>query len=341
MSIDVSVIISTYNRCHLLPAALASVLAQEAGCLRYELIVVDNNSTDDTRGVVESFMARGHENLRYVFEGQQGLSYGWNAGIAHSRGEIIAFTDDDLCVAPDWVSSIKRAFDEHPEVDFIGGKVLPRWETEPPAWLTPDHWAPLALADYGEDSFYSNASYPKCLLGKSFRREALELAGGFAPEFGRKKDGIGSTEDHELQMRLWAAGKQGLYVPAVIFVTDVPADRMTKAYHRRWHAGHGKYCAMMRLSEIIDHDGRLAPEPIASATLLGVPAYIYRELLTECGRWLRAALSGPAGLSFLHENQARYFMNYIRQTRAQRAADGGESRLAEMRVFASHLLRKR
>src|SRR5436305_8400951 len=136
---DVSVIISTYNRCEMLPAALESILAQETAGTRYELIVVDNNSTDKTREVVESFIARGHANLRYVFEGKQGLSHARNAGIAAARAPIIAFTDDDVRAASDWVASIKRVFDEHPEVDFVGGKVLPRWEAEPPSWLTPDH----------------------------------------------------------------------------------------------------------------------------------------------------------------------------------------------------------
>ncbi len=105
-------------------------------------------------------MARGHAHLRYVFEGQQGLSYARNAGVAAARAPLIAFTDDDVRAACDWVVSIKRAFDEHPEVDCIGGKVLPRWLSDPPLWLTREHWPPLALVDYGETQFYTNFSRP-------------------------------------------------------------------------------------------------------------------------------------------------------------------------------------
>ena len=96
--IEVSVVLSTYNRCHILPDALESLLAQEGG-VSYEIILVDNNSTDRTREVVESFIARGATNLTYVFEGRQGLSYGWNSGIAHARAPVIAFTDDDVSPA--------------------------------------------------------------------------------------------------------------------------------------------------------------------------------------------------------------------------------------------------
>src|ERR1043165_5266525 len=105
--LDISVIISTYNRSDMLPGALESVLAQEAGDVRYELIVVDNNSTDKTREVVESFIARGHENVRYIFEGKQGLSHARNAGIAAARSPLIVFTDDDVRAATRGEDSIK------------------------------------------------------------------------------------------------------------------------------------------------------------------------------------------------------------------------------------------
>ncbi len=99
--------------------------------------------------MVESFIQRGHLNLRYIFESRQGLSHARNTGIENSSAPIVALFDDDERVAPNWLASIKRAFDEHSEVDFIGGKILPHWETEPPQWLTSDHWSPLAYTCRG------------------------------------------------------------------------------------------------------------------------------------------------------------------------------------------------
>src|SRR6185295_6783569 len=122
---DISAVITTYNRSEMLAAALEPLLRQNAGGVRYEVIVVDNNSTDNTRTTVEAFIARGYPNLRYVFEPKQGIAHGRNAGIAAAQGDIIAFTDDDVVVTDNWIAVIKRAFAENPDVEFIGGKILP------------------------------------------------------------------------------------------------------------------------------------------------------------------------------------------------------------------------
>ena len=342
--VEVSVILSTYNRCELLPRALESLMAQEGGVC-YEIILVDNNSNDRTREVVESFIARadGPEvSLRYVFEGQQGLSYGWNTGIAHASAPIIAFTDDDVLVARDWVASIKRAFDDHPEVDFVGGKVLPHWESDPPAWLNSDHWSPLAILDHGDAPFYVNTEKPYPLLNKSFRREVFERTGLFRPEMGRIKDGIGSTEDHELQLRIYRQGGQGMYVPDIIMFTEVPANRLSKSYHRRWHKGHGKYCAMMNIGEIIDKDGRLLMEKQEGIrTLFGTPGFLYRELITESARFLEATLRGRVSKSFQHENKIRYLISYIKKRYEEDAEKRQHSMMAEVGAFIKGSRRRR
>ena len=129
---DLSVVIPTYNRCDELAGALRALLAQDAGTTRYELIVSDNNSTDGTRQLVASLIEGGESRLRYVFEGHQGAASARNAGIAVAVAPIIAFTDDDIRVAPSWIAEIKRALDEHPEVDAVGGKILPQWPHTPP-----------------------------------------------------------------------------------------------------------------------------------------------------------------------------------------------------------------
>src|SRR5215471_13462056 len=103
---DATVIIGTHNRSGMLAGAVDSVLAQHNNDVRYQLIVVDNNSTDDTRAVVESYIVRGHNHLQYIFEPRPGVSHARNSGIANARAPIIAFTDDDIRVSSDWVSSI-------------------------------------------------------------------------------------------------------------------------------------------------------------------------------------------------------------------------------------------
>jgi len=188
----VSVVICTYNRADLLPGAIDNVLAQDGPFAdAFELIVVDNNSTDGTRGIVDAVAARDRR-VRYLFEGAQGLSHARNAGIAAARAPIITFTDDDVRVGPRWIAAILEVCAEHPEADVIGGRVLPDWPAPPPRWLTASHWSPLALVDYGEEPVRVSAENPLCLVGAnlSVRRRAFDLVGGFAPALQSAADAL-------------------------------------------------------------------------------------------------------------------------------------------------------
>jgi GT2 family glycosyltransferase len=342
---DVSVVISTYNGASSLPGALDSVLDQDAPGVSYEVVVVDNNSSDGTRAVIEAAMARGAGRVRYVFEPRQGVSYGRNAGIAVAAAPIIAFFDDDVRVARDWISTLKRALDEHPEVDYVGGKVLPQWESPPPPWLTDAHWSPLALVDYGPQPLYVTAERQLCLVSANLavRRSLFDAVGLFAPELQRVKDSIGSMEDHELLMRCWRAGRQGLYWPSLLASTTVPASRLKKDYHRRWHSGHGMFCAMMRYVEATDHHGRYVGErPAADAVrLFGVPAYLFRQAAREGGQWLLTTVRGESALALMHENNVRFLTSYMWTRCNQERAQGSRSAVAEVGAFATGLLRKK
>src|SRR5947199_4397378 len=214
---DVSVVISTYIRCGLLEWALRALLSQTSADVTYEILVVDNNSTDQTRPIVQELATQNQEKLKYLFEPKQGLSYGRNTGIAAAKAPIIAFTDDDVRVAADWVWRIKIGFETNPDIDFLGGRVVPRWPAEPPPWLIKANWSPLALLDYGDHPFYVDSGKQLCLIGANFafRRRAFEKVGLFKTDFQRIKDGIGSLEDHEILLRLWQVGSRGLYFPEV------------------------------------------------------------------------------------------------------------------------------
>ncbi|HEX8184337.1 MAG TPA: glycosyltransferase [Blastocatellia bacterium] len=306
--LDISVIISTYNRSDVLPGVIESLLAQEADGVSFEVVIVDNNSTDGTSKVIESFKKRGERNVRSVFEPRQGVSYGRNAGIQATRAPVLAFTDDDVQVTRNWVATIKRAFDKHPQADYIGGKVLPDWQTSLPLWATRDHWAPLAIMDYGDTPFYVSSERRLCLLGANlaFRRSTLDAIGLFAPDLQRVKDGIGSMEDLEIQLRAWSAGKQGLYVPELAVTTEVPANRLTKAYHRRWHTGHGHFYAMLRLNEMEQSDKQ---------RLFDVPAHLYRQAGISLLACLKHCLSRDFDQAFTYETQIRFFSGFFRQRR--------------------------
>lgn len=332
--VDVSIVISTYNRAHLLSRALESLLAQNSNDVRYEIIAVDNNSTDDTPRVIESFIAQDEENkLCYVFEGKQGLSHGRNAGIEAARAPLIAFTDDDVCANADWVTGIVAAFDAYKKAQFVGGKVLPRWEREPPAWLTRAHWSPLALVDYGDAPLRIDVEHQLAVVGANFafRRQAFEKVGMFAPDLQRVKDGIGSMEDHELLARLWSAGEHGMYVPDLMISTDVQAERMTKDYHRRWHTGHGHFYAMMRDA---------AFETSAAGKLFDVPAHLYRQAIGDVIAQYKNKMRGDEARAFEAETRICFFKGYYRR-RQQDYQKHPANRLREVASFARSLAANR
>jgi glycosyltransferase involved in cell wall biosynthesis len=303
----VSVNVCTYNRHRLLRQALESLLAQQLDeTIRYEVIVVDNNSTDETRQVVDEFIGRGHGHLRYLFEQRQGLSYARNAAVAAARAPIVAFTDDDVRVAPTWVQTIKRALDHHPEVDCVGGKIVPRWPAPPPVWLTGRHWAPLAIVDYGDQPFYVSRQNQLCLLtaNMAIRNEVLKGIGRFRPQVQRVKNGVGSMEDHELLIRLWKDHRQGMYVPELVVASDIAIDRMAKTYHRRWHFGHGYFYAVARVESM---------ERSRLGCFIGVPAHLYKRAALDTARWLGSIVRGNLNRAFDYEVALRFFAGFLRR----------------------------
>ena len=307
---SVSVVLSTYNRGPLLHDALRSVVAQDPAVTpRFELIVVDNNSTDDTRTVVETFSATDHR-VRYVFEREQGLSFARNTGIRHARASVIAFTDDDVRIESNWLAAIVGAFEEHPEAAVVGGRVLPIWPAAPPAWLRRDHWAPLALVDHGDATVAVTLENPICLVGAcmAYRRSVFDEVGLFAADLQRVKNGIGSLEDHEFLLRVLRSGRTGLYDPRIVVHAEVQGDRLEPQYHRRWHAGHGHFHALLRSEKM---------ERSTVGTLFGVPAHLYRQAAGDVGSWLLARARRDEARAFRHQLRLQFFRGFFRTRRQQ------------------------
>jgi glycosyltransferase involved in cell wall biosynthesis len=282
------------------------LLQQDANAVRYEVIVVDNNSSDRTRSVVETF-TRQSSHVKYLLERRPGVSRARNTGIEAARAPIVAFIDDDVEASPTWIASIKQVLDTHPEIDCVGGRIEPRWAAPPPSWLTPMFWGAVALQDKADTPYVDADHATPCLATANFscRRTALEEVGGFSPDYLR-------DEDRELQLRLWAAGKRGLYVGDVKVTAEVPRERLTKRYHRQFWVRTGESRARMRYLERIDAEGRLLRDIPPRATLLGVPGFVYRSLLGHLARliWTTATLQRER--AFFHETRVLYFANYIR-----------------------------
>ena len=309
-----AIIVPTYNRAASLERTLLSVAGPAGDAVAFArprdenapaVIVVDNNSTDATPDVVAGFGPA----VRYIKESRQGLSFARNTGIEAARAldaELLAFVDDDVEATPNWAAAVVRAFDQQPEVDCIGGRVLPSNAEDLPAWLTPEHWGPLALQDHGPEPLVFDATCPRGLIGANFafRHRVFESLGEFSPEVQRVKDGIGSTEDHEMLQRLYDAGGRAAYVPNVVVTTTVPAERMTYEYHRRWHLGHGRFTARMRNTET---------EQTTQGRLLGVPAHLFRTALSDGVRWVTSSAARDRAQAFEAETRLWFFSGFFKE----------------------------
>jgi glucosyl-dolichyl phosphate glucuronosyltransferase len=294
MKLDI--IIATYNRSSVLPNALASLCeATPADDLDLTITVVDNNSTDNTQETVEKFKVECPVKIRYLRETKQGKSRALNKGIRESQADLIGFIDDDITVPQNWVVEVSRVFGKRwDEVDFLGGRVLPLWQGEIPAWLPQNVSGVLALQDHGNHEHKYGSSFEGQLPGCQaiIKRSALTEVGPYNEQLGPcGKDLLGS-EDDEMFYRLLDAGKRGIYSPSLFCYHLIPSYRLTKPYFREWSYNWG------RAQALIDSNR----SEYAGPRILGVPRYLY-------GNAFRGACRMPAAL--LMRNAADYFSSEL------------------------------
>jgi len=233
-----TVAICTYNRSELLRDTLTSFREQEGlDALSYEVVVVDNNSTDDTPEVVRQFAS--WPNLRYVTEEKQGLSNARNRGIEEARGEIIAYTDDDVLFSRRWLAELLEGIDRYPEADVFGGKISVKWESAKPDWFVDegDYSMRGVVGHFEPDGEEGITTIPPFGGNMAFRASVLRASGGFSPERGREGEYLGSGEETELVERLWAEGSKVAYLPDALVHHRIHHTRTLKPYYVRWFTG--------------------------------------------------------------------------------------------------------
>ncbi|MEW6127526.1 MAG: glycosyltransferase family 2 protein [Acidobacteriota bacterium] len=311
-----SIIIPTYNRAEDLRATLQS-LAALVSDEPWELLVVDNNSTDDTRPVVLDAAKNFPVALHYLFEKEQGRCAALNCGIKAARGEIILTTDDDVRVEKDWLQQAAGALDEL-KCDFVGGKVLPIWGGKRPQWL-PDHpgrpWSVIALLDYGNAPREFDQSHVPLGVNLAFRRECFARAGLWDNRMGRKAGTLLGQEVREWGLRARAAGLQGFYAPGMVIHHIIAAERLTRRYFRRWFYWNG--ISRARLYE----QGRFNMESPEDRSLdfskvphiAGVPRYMFRSYCKRLKKMLMAYLQRDVEMSFEQQLELCFFAGVIRQ----------------------------
>lgn len=269
----ISVVLCTYNR----PASLKSTLESFSGLtlpsdLDWELIVVDNNSKDKTREIIQEFAKTAGFSVRYVFESRQGKSAAMNAGVAAAKGEIVAFTDDDVLLHPEWLLNLKRAFDEF-DCAGVGGRIIPVWRHPKPEWLEMEDQQAIVHFELGDKTKEIKDS-PPLGANSAYRKDTFAKYGLFRLDLGVSGENRGVTcEDTEFATRLFRAGEKIMYVPSAIVYHPVDPSRSSKAYFRKWYYNDGR--------SII----RAWPPPKSVARYFGVPRWVFRSVGENFLKW--------------------------------------------------------
>jgi glucosyl-dolichyl phosphate glucuronosyltransferase len=268
---DISIIICTYNRSNTLNKVLECVQGLTGSPdITWETLVVDNNSTDETKSTVERFVGCGKGNIKYIFEGRQGKPYALNTGIAAAKGDILAFTDDDVLIDPDWLLNIKKTFDHHDCVG-VGGKIIPVFSDKKPSWLTTDTPMPflnvLGSFDHGEECCVLNV--PTNGANMAFKKEIFIKHGTF------QLDLVPRGEDTEISLRFLAMGEKLMYAPDAIIYHRVQKEKLKKKLFQTSYFSYGRFKTKTERENLPDNQ----------IYYFGIPRYLYKTLFKKWLDW--------------------------------------------------------
>jgi glycosyltransferase involved in cell wall biosynthesis len=309
MAKSVTVAICTYNRARLLAQTLESFLRLRVpDGVTWELLVVNNDCTDDTDEVVGRYANR----LPIVLchEPRPGLSSARNHAVARARGDYVLWTDDDVLVDPDWMTKLLEAFDDH-QAAFVFGRVAPWWETAPPSWYGRELDGHFVLLDYGPGPFVvtERAKQPYG-VNMAMRREVFQEVGLF--EDGASVAKKCSCEDVEFFYRVMDRGLRVAYTPHATLRHFIPQQRCTKAFYRsRAWVGSSSHLYLLQ------------KEPAELPRLLGLPRYLYRLSLTQMRQYLGALCRRNRSAAFYYELKLIRFAGLLREALRRPGAEVG------------------
>jgi glycosyltransferase involved in cell wall biosynthesis len=231
---QISAIICTHNRDAYLGAAIDSLLGQD--CEDFEVVVVDNGSSDRTKSVVEDRLP--HPRLRYIWEPELGLSVARNRGAKETRSPILAYLDDDAVASPQWLKTLLEAYRTNDKLAVAGGKVTLLWPdgVQQPSWLSPGLAGNLGAYDLGDRwTYIQTPGLTPRGLNYSIRRTFLEQVGGFDPQLGRVGKKLLSNEELVMTEKALELGWQVAYIPEALAAHNVDPARL----HRSWFLQRG------------------------------------------------------------------------------------------------------
>lgn len=267
-----TVIVTTRNRCHRLEGVLGGLLHQKTqDAFDFEILFVDNNSSDKTREVIENFSPFFRGRLRLLSESQKGKAYAANRAIQESRGEILAFTDDDTVLDAWWLLNIWQCFRQYP-CDGLGGRVLAQYPQDTPRWIIDNAdilSGPIVRYDYGQDiKPYTKSMFEFVGANCAFKRSLFSKHGLLSVDLGPGSGVMG--DDTEIVKRFVKAGSGLYYCGKAVVWHPVDIGRMNLKYIGLWNMGLGRFRVIVDEKDKIDQ---------RCVRWFGIPRWLYREML--------------------------------------------------------------
>ena len=302
-----SVVIATRNRAALLERTLDALSRQSWPRDRFEVIVADNGSSDMTAAVVRQAAERtGAPPISYLHVERPGKSGAVNTAVARARGEVIAYTDDDVKPDPRWLERIAAAIEET-GADFVAGRILPIWEVPQPSWLSPALFGVLAVPDNGDERVLISRDQPSPIMtigaNMAVVRAVVERLGGLRDDLGKLDGTLQGGEDHEYFLRMLHSGCRGVYEPTALVHHWVPASRLSRRYFRQWLYRNGRDVA------------RLEPAfPSNAVRLFGLPRYLWRQAAGDVRALAAATVVADPAERFRALVRVLWFAGYVRET---------------------------
>jgi cellulose synthase/poly-beta-1,6-N-acetylglucosamine synthase-like glycosyltransferase len=302
----ISIVIATKNREALLAETLDALAAQRWPGDRFEVLIADNGSTDDTRRVVKRMAARtALPRIKYKYVSRPGKSHAVNAILPQARGSLIAMTDDDVCPEPDWLERLAAAFGET-GADFVAGRIKPRWECSPPSWLSSALYGVLAIPDNGDKRLTlgpdaDGRDVMPVGANMAVRTSVIRRLGGLRHDFGKLSGTLRTGEDHEFFLRMLQRGYRGVYEPTALVTHFVPRERLEPGYFCRWLYQNGK--DVSRLESVY---------ATAVRKLFGIPRYLWRQAATDVASTIGALFVADERRRFATLVRLIWFGGYVR-----------------------------
>ena len=282
MQTRLSLVICTYNRADILPRCLNAACRQTMAASGYEIIVVDNASTDHTGQLVRQIAAQAAVPVKYVYHPEKGVSHARNAGAKAALAPIVTYIDDDAIAAPDMVWQIVRTFEEYPRAGCVGGRIDICLPDRLPGWYSSFFDGYYSQFDLGAKNTFRVSELWQYPFGAniSFRAEALQQIGYFNTALGRMGKDFAGGEEIDAAIRLSRAGFEIFYNPAVAVKHIILPTRIRWQHIAKSAVAAGRNWAYYEM-ELLEGKRTLTPDVLALlATIKEMATGVWKSPVT-------------------------------------------------------------